>query len=144
MHFIIQAHQPRLFSVLEFHPSCWFKLHFHDPPFLNMVLPNPNTKLHSGKHWEVECRDAGDLHVTHSWGSWLLGLCGGGGEGAVALRSETALLLKLDNTQLQIYNVFCDLAIHCHCNLTDNQINQPKNIKYIVMSLSNFKYPSLL
>lgn len=66
-----------------------------------MVLPNPNTKLHSGKHEEVGCRDAGDLHVTHSWGSWLLGLCGGGGEGAVALRSETALLLKLDNTQLQ-------------------------------------------
>lgn len=66
-----------------------------------MMLPNPNTKLHSEKHQGIGCRDAGDLHVTHSWGSWLLGLYGGGGERAVALRSETALLLKLDNTQLQ-------------------------------------------
>ena len=65
-------------------------------PFQHMVLPNPNTKLHFEKHQEVGCGNAGDLHVTYSWGSWLLGLCGEG-EGAVALRSDCTTT-KLENT----------------------------------------------
>ena len=97
LNFNIQTNQISS-NIAIFPLCCWLnKLvkTFKDFPSLFIVLPKQNTQLHSEQHQEEGCGDAGYLHVTHSWGSWLLGLCGGGGGGgAVALRSDSTLLLS--------------------------------------------------